>query len=44
MYRHSGPLCKGQRGGGGQCTNTHDLYLKVRGEVRDSVQTLRTSF
>ena len=40
---HSGPLSKGQRGGGRQCTDTQHLYLKVRGEVGDSVQTLRTS-
>ena len=33
MERHSGPLSKGQRGGGTQCTDTEDLYLKVRGEV-----------
>ena len=31
MYTHSGPLSKGQRGRGRQCTNTRDLYLKVRG-------------
>ena len=33
MYRQSGPLFKGQRGGGRQCTVTKDLYLKVRGQV-----------
>ena len=33
MYRHSGLLSKGQRGGGRQCIDTQDLYLKVRGEV-----------
>ena len=33
MYRHSGLLSKGQRGGGRQCTDTQDLYPKVRGEV-----------
>ena len=43
VYRHSGPVSKGQRGGGRQCTDTQDLYLKVRGELGDSVQTLRTS-
>ena len=43
VYRHSGPLCKGQMGGGSQCRDTQDLYLNVRGELRDSVQTLRAS-
>ena len=43
LYRHSGPLSKGQRGGGRQCTDTQDLYPKVTGEVGDNVQTLRTS-
>ena len=38
MYRHSVPLSKGQRGGGRPSTDTQDLYLKVRGEVGDSVQ------
>ena len=33
MYRHAGPLSKSQRGGGRQCTDTQDLYLKVRWEV-----------
>ena len=33
MYRHSGPLSKGQRGGATKCTDTQDLYLKVSGEV-----------
>ena len=33
MYRHSGLLSKGQRGGGRQYTDTQDLYPKVRGEV-----------
>ena len=43
VNRHSGPLCKGQMGGGIQCRDTQDLYLNVRGEVGDSLQTLRTS-
>ena len=30
---NTGPLSKGQRRGGRQCTDTQDLYLKVRGEV-----------
>ena len=42
VYKHSGPLYKGQRGGGRECTDTQDLYQKVRGELGDSVQTLRT--
>ena len=33
MYRHSEPVSKGQMGGGRQCTDSQDLYLKVRGEV-----------
>ena len=33
VYRHSGPLSKSQRGGGRRCTDTQDLYLKVRWEV-----------
>ena len=43
VYRHSGPLSKGQRGGWRQCTGTQDLYLKVRGEIGDRVQKLRTA-
>ena len=42
VIRHSGPLSKYQRRGGRQCKDTQDLYLKVRGEVGHSVQTLRT--
>ena len=33
MYRHSGPLSKGRRGGGRQYIDTKDFDLKVRGEV-----------
>ena len=43
VNRHSGPLSRDERGGGRQCTHTQDLYLKVRGEVGDSIETLRTS-
>ena len=43
VFTHSGPLSNGQRGDGRQCTDTQDLYLNVRGEVGDTVQTLRTS-
>ena len=43
VIRHSGPLSKDQRRGGRQCKDTQDLYLKVRGEVGDSGQALRTS-
>ena len=34
VYRHSGPLDEGQRRGGRQCTDTQDLYLKVRGDLK----------
>ena len=30
MDRNSGPVSKGQRGGVRRCTDTQDLYLKVR--------------
>ena len=43
VYRHSGPLSKGQKGVEPPCTDAQDLYLKIRGEVGDSVETLRTS-
>ena len=33
MNRLSAPLPRGQRGSGRQCTDTEDLFLKVRGEV-----------
>ena len=33
VYRHSGPLSKGQRGGGTLCIDIKDLYPKVRGKV-----------
>ena len=33
MYRHSGPLSKGQRGDRRQSTETQDSYVKLRGEV-----------
>ena len=33
VYRHSGSLSHSKRAGGRQCTDTEDLFLKVRGEV-----------
>ena len=42
-YTHDGPLSKGQRGGRRPSTDTQDLFLKVRGEVGDSVPTVRPS-
>ena len=32
-YTLRGPLSKGQRGGGRHCTDTQDVYIKVRGEL-----------
>ena len=43
VNRHSRPLPKDKKRGGRQCTDTQDLYLKVRGEVGDSVHTLMSS-
>ena len=31
-YTLTGPLSKGESGGGRQCTDTQDLYLKIREE------------
>ena len=42
VYRHSGPLCKGKMGGGRHGNDTQVLYLKVRREVGEIVQALRT--
>ena len=33
VYRQSGPLSRGRRGGGRQCTETMDFYLKVKGKM-----------
>ena len=33
MYTHSGPLSKGQRGGGRQYRDTQDLSVNIGGEV-----------
>ena len=40
VYRHSVPPSKGPTGGGRRCTDTQDLYPKVRGEVGTPWYTL----
>ena len=42
VHRHSGPL-KVRGEVGTKCLDTRDLYLKIRADVGDSVEPLRTS-